>query len=195
MSFLLHVLKQQFKALPSVDSFRVDLSGKTVIVVGSNTGLGLEAARHLATMMGRAEDGGRLILACRNVKKGEEALASIQATTGFSGAEVWEVDLANFSSIKLFADRFESEGGDSLDLLIMNAGISTFVYSQTADGWESQLQVNYLGTAHLALRMIPFKSTTSKSQPSVNSCIKRHALRGESVSQSTERREHCGGTQ
>ena len=75
MTFLFQFLRQQFRTLPSVDSFRVDLSGRTVIVVGSNTGLGLEAARHLATMMGRAEDGGRLILACRSVQKGEEALA------------------------------------------------------------------------------------------------------------------------
>ncbi len=74
MAFFLKFLRQQFKTLPSVDSFRVDLSGRTVIVVGSNTGLGLEAARHLAIMMGTADDGGKLILACRNVQKGEEAL-------------------------------------------------------------------------------------------------------------------------
>ncbi len=157
MAFFLHFFRQQFKTLPSVDSFRVNLSGRTVVVVGSNTGLGLEAARHLATLMGGPEDGGRLILACRNVQKGEEALictnylhlilhrltdgyhfTAIKASSGFPHIEVWEVDLANFSSIKAFADQFEIGGGDRLNILIMNSGITTFDYSQTTDGWESQ---------------------------------------------------------
>ena len=67
-------LRQQFITLPTVDSFKANLSGKTVVVVGSNVGLGLETARHFATMMGEGEGTGRLILACRNVEKGLQAL-------------------------------------------------------------------------------------------------------------------------
>ncbi|KLO14023.1 short-chain dehydrogenase [Schizopora paradoxa] len=165
MSWLRFFLKQQFKTLPSVDSFRVDLSGKTVIVVGSNVGLGLEAARHFASMMGREEEGGKLILACRNVQKGEAALESIKTSTGFSGIEVWEVDLADFSSIKAFATRFEKDGGGHLDLLVMNSGLTTIEFVETKDKWESQLQVNFLGTAHLSLRMLPFLSKASRTGP------------------------------
>ena len=50
---------------------------------------------------------------------------------------MWELDLSNFESIKLFADKFEREGGGKLDLLIENSAISTRSYSTTKDGWES----------------------------------------------------------
>ena len=52
--------------------------------------------------------------------------------------EVWEVDLANFSSIRAFADRFENEGGGQLDLLVMNSGVTTGEFKKTTDGWETQ---------------------------------------------------------
>ncbi len=113
-------------------------------------------------MTGGPEDGGRLILACRNVQKEEEALIctnylhlilhrlndgylflalysyTVKASSGFPHFEVWEVDFASFSSIKAFADQFEIGGGGRLDILIMNSGITTFDYSQTTDGWELQ---------------------------------------------------------
>lgn len=53
----------------------MDLSGKTVIITGGNSGLGLECARHIARMMGKGPKAGRLIIACRNVEKGTRALA------------------------------------------------------------------------------------------------------------------------
>ncbi len=71
------VLRDQYSALPAVDAFKSDLTGKTVIVVGSNTGLGLEASRHFASM-----NPGRLILACRNVAKGEAALKCMSFQCG-----------------------------------------------------------------------------------------------------------------
>ena len=67
-------LHDQFMKLPSIESMRTDFSGKTVIVTGSNTGLGLECARHIARMMGDGPDAGRLILACRNITKAGVAL-------------------------------------------------------------------------------------------------------------------------
>ncbi len=76
--FLYHFLRQQFMTLPTLDTFEVDLRGKTVIVVGSNTGLGFETAKHLASMMIDSEGTkGRLILACRSVERGNEALEGI----------------------------------------------------------------------------------------------------------------------
>ena len=51
--------------------------------------------------------------------------------------EVWTLDLANFKSISEFADRFEKEGGDRLDILLQNAGLATGKYESTIDGWES----------------------------------------------------------
>ena len=64
--------------------------------------------------------------------------SAIKTSTGFSGIEVWDVDLADFSSIKAFADRFEKEGGGHLDLLVMNSGITTIEFVETKDNWESQ---------------------------------------------------------
>ena len=64
-------------------------------------------------------------------------ILAIRETTLYKGGEVWELDLSNFESIKLFADKFEREGGGKLDLLIENSAISTRSYSTTKDGWES----------------------------------------------------------
>ena len=63
---------------------------------------------------------------------------AIKGSTGFSRMEVWEVDLANFSSIRAFVDRFEKDSEGRLDLLVMNSGITAVQFSQTTDGWESQ---------------------------------------------------------
>jgi NAD(P)-dependent dehydrogenase (short-subunit alcohol dehydrogenase family) len=64
-------------------------------------------------------------------------LTDIKATTGCQTLEAWVVDLADFKTVSAFADQYEREGGGRLDLLVMNAGMTTFNYRQTVDGWES----------------------------------------------------------
>jgi len=70
--------------------------------IGSNVGLGLEAARHLAKMNPK-----KLILACRNQEKGERAVRYINETTNVAPGivEMWQLDLASFDSVKAFAKR------------------------------------------------------------------------------------------
>lgn len=68
---MLDFARDQWCALPPVE--KVDLSGKTVLVVGANVGIGLEASKHFATM-----NPGRLIIACRNEGKGQGALAGMR---------------------------------------------------------------------------------------------------------------------
>jgi len=97
----------------------------------------------------------RLILGCRSVEKGQQALKSIRQTTNYKGGEVWAIDLTDFSSVSAFADRYGQEGGGRLDILVENAGIVTHVYRETRDGWESTLQTNHLGTALLAFLLLP----------------------------------------
>ncbi|TDL30130.1 NAD(P)-binding protein [Rickenella mellea] len=150
---LLSFIGDQFTTLPTVDSFKCDLTGKTVIVVGSNTGLGLEATRHLATM-----NPGRLILACRSIPKAEKALKSIRATTNYKGGEVWAVDLTDFASISAFADKFEKDGGGRLDILLENSAVGVEKYYRTKDGLESTIQTNHLGTTLLGILLLPFLS-------------------------------------
>lgn len=137
----------QWSALPPVET--ADLSGRTVLVVGANVGIGLEASKHFARMQPA-----RLIITCRSDTKGKATLAEIERETGYNGCELWIVDLANFASVTAFADKFEKEGGD-LHILVMNAAIALPVYQRTTDGWETMLQVNYLATSLLSLLLIP----------------------------------------
>jgi len=135
---------------------KADLTGKTVIVLGANIGLGFETAKHFATM-----NPGRLILACRSQSKGQAAVEKIKADTGFAKAELWIVDLADFASVKQFADKFDREGG-RLDILVENAAVAVLDYESTKDGWETTLQVANLSTPLLALRLLPAMIQTAR---------------------------------
>lgn len=130
---------------------------QTVIVTGSNTGLGKEAARHFARL-----DAAKVILAVRNTKAGEEAKADIESTTqcGPDTIEVWWLDLADYASVKAFAARASKEL-DRIDVLCENAGIMT-VRKRMAEGHESTITVNVISTFLLALLMLPKLKDTAR---------------------------------
>ncbi|EIW74963.1 NAD(P)-binding protein [Coniophora puteana RWD-64-598 SS2] len=128
---------------------RADLSGQTVIVVGANVGIGLEASIHFASMNPE-----RLVVACRSETRGQEAVKEITQRTGYPNTELWIIDLASFASVREFADRFEREAGP-LDILVMNAALAKGKYEVTEDGWETSVQVNYLSTTLLPLLLLP----------------------------------------
>ncbi|KAJ4421243.1 hypothetical protein N0V82_003875 [Gnomoniopsis sp. IMI 355080] len=132
--------------------------GQTVIVTGSNTGLGKEAARHFVRL-GAA----KVILAVRNTKAGEQAKADIESTTqcGSKTVEVWSLDLANYASVKAFAARASQEL-DRVDVLCENAGISTNE-KKLFEGHESTITVNVISTFLLALLMLPKLKETAQS--------------------------------
>lgn len=119
-----------------------DQRGRTAIVTGANSGLGRIVARELA---GR---GAKVILASRDSTKGEEAARAITTAFPSSTVEASQLDLANLSSIRAFADRIRA-GNDHIDLLINNAGVMASPYRRTADGFELQFGTNHLG--HFAL--------------------------------------------
>ncbi|KIL71076.1 hypothetical protein M378DRAFT_6914 [Amanita muscaria Koide BX008] len=153
---LLALIRDQCRRpVPPVVS--VDLTGKTVVVIGANTGLGFEASKHFARM-----NPGRLILGCRDSGRGTAALSRLKEETGYDGAELWLIDLADFASVKSFADKYEKEEG-RLDYLVLNAAIVTRDYRSTKDGWESSLQVNCLGPSLLALRLVPRMIETAQT--------------------------------
>ncbi|XP_070983932.1 retinol dehydrogenase 12-like isoform X1 [Oncorhynchus clarkii lewisi] len=114
------------------------LDGKTVLITGANTGIGKETALDLAIR------GARVIMACRDVEKGEEAAASIRRIYCKANVEVRELDLADTSSIRAFVQRLLREV-DHLHILINNAGVMMCPYVKTNDGFEMQLGVNHLG--------------------------------------------------
>lgn len=146
MSFLLQFIKSQlFESLPYPTK---DCSGQTIIVTGSNVGLGLEAARHFARL--NAE---KVILGVRNLEKGEAAKKSIEESTNRKNAvEVWALDLSSYESTKEFARRLG--GLKRLDALVENAGIATTTYKLSEDN-ESTITTNVVSTFLLALMALP----------------------------------------
>jgi NAD(P)-dependent dehydrogenase (short-subunit alcohol dehydrogenase family) len=142
-------------------------NGRTVIVTGSNTGLGKEAARHFARL-GAA----RVILAVRNTKAGEAAKLDIEKTTNVPEGvvQVWELDLASYASVKAFAAKANKEL-DRLDILLENAGIATPNW-KLAEGEESTITVNVISTLLLGLLLLPkLKETAKKTDRRTNLCI------------------------
>ncbi|MEU2245608.1 oxidoreductase [Streptomyces sp. NPDC019224] len=117
-----------------------DQSGRTAVVTGANSGIGLITARELARC------GARVLLACRDERRGEEAAARIRHAVRGADVEFAALDLADLSSVRRFAADFRA---DRLDLLINNAGVMALPYGRTADGFETQFGVNHLG--HFAL--------------------------------------------
>ncbi|KAE9392295.1 short-chain dehydrogenase [Gymnopus androsaceus JB14] len=137
---------------------RGDLTGKTVMVTGANSGIGFEAAKHFATM-----NPARLIIVCRSVEKAQQSIKQIQEETGYKNAEPMALDLGKFSSISEFVTQ-ASKTLDRLDILVENAAVATMgKYIQTEDGWESMLQVNSLGPALHVLLLLPIIMNTAKS--------------------------------
>ena len=125
-----------------------ELTGKTMIVTGANSGIGLEAVR------GLAGGGARVILACRDVeKKGRDALASIRADHPQADVVLEALDLADLASVRAFAERVLA-AHPKLDVLVNNAGVMALPYHTTKDGFEMQLGTNHLG--HFALTALLF---------------------------------------
>lgn len=120
----------------------IDLSGKTAIVTGGNTGIGLETAKTLA------QAGATVIVPARDVKKAERNL------DGIANIEIEPMDLMDPVSIDAFAEKFLTSGR-SLHLLINNAGIMWVPLRSDIRGIESQLATNYLAQFQLTARLWP----------------------------------------
>ncbi|CAK8674464.1 retinol dehydrogenase 14-like [Clavelina lepadiformis] len=116
----------------------VKLDGKTVIVTGANNGVGFETAKDLA---GR---GARVIMACRNMEKAEEAKQKILEEVKGADLVLKKLDLASLESVREFAQDI-NENESRLDILINNAGIMACPQWKTKEGFEMQLGTNHIG--------------------------------------------------
>jgi NAD(P)-dependent dehydrogenase (short-subunit alcohol dehydrogenase family) len=119
-----------------------DLSGKTILVTGANSGIGLEAVKLFAGK------GAEVIMACRNVEKAEVAAAEVRAVVAEARLEIMALDLADLASVKAFADAVKQRFA-KLDVLLNNAGLMAPPLQRTKDGFEIQFGTNHLG--HFAL--------------------------------------------
>jgi NAD(P)-dependent dehydrogenase (short-subunit alcohol dehydrogenase family) len=126
-----------------------DQGGRTAIVTGANSGLGLSTARELA------HHGAKVVLACRNSEKGAAAVSEIESAVPGAQVELAELDLGSLASVEAFAGAFRARhGAEGLDLMINNAGVMAPPRRETADGFELQLGTNLLGHFALAGRLI-----------------------------------------
>ena len=134
-----------------------DLTGKTAVITGGNSGVGFETALELA------RHGATTIIACRSSSRGEKALNRIKESTPASHVELMLLNLGDLASINAFAESFASSH-KKLDLLINNAGIMATPYRTTNDGFESQFGTNHLGHFALTAKLMPALSAAKSSR-------------------------------
>ena len=116
-----------------------DMYGKTVVVTGGNSGIGLETAAALATM------GARVLVAARNADKGRAAVADIsRRNDGHAQVQLVVFDLADLASVRRGAAEI-LEQAPRLDVLVNNAGLVLSDRRETVDGYEATFAVNHLG--------------------------------------------------
>lgn len=145
---------------------RVNESRKTAVITGANAGIGFQAALKLA------EDGTRILMACRSMDKAKQARSEILARVPRADIEILPLDVSEPASVKEFAGCFGEQIG-KLDILINNAGIVTPHLSRNSLGHELHLATNYLGAFALTGLLLPF---FNKEQPTriVNICSLAH---------------------
>jgi len=137
--------------LPSTKS----LEGKTALITGANIGgIGFEAAKELAS-----HKLSHLILAVRDIDKGEAAKNTILAIIPNIDIEVWKLDYDDYDSILEFGQKAGQL--ERLDFVLLNAGLKKLEYEKSKMGHESNVQVNHIGTALLSLLLLPVLEKTA----------------------------------
>ncbi|KAK4169599.1 retinol dehydrogenase 14 [Cladorrhinum sp. PSN259] len=157
---LLVFLYSQFFGTPSYP--KTSFAGKTIIITGANSGLGLEASRHFYRL-----GASKLILAVRTVSKGEAAkediIKSITTRSDPDAIQVWPIDVSSTESTLAFSGRVRSSLA-RVDALILNAGIQNETY-HASEGYEQTIQVNVLNTFLLAFSLLPKLNETKAKFP------------------------------
>jgi NAD(P)-dependent dehydrogenase (short-subunit alcohol dehydrogenase family) len=115
-----------------------DQTGRTVLITGANSGLGLRSAQALAGK------GARVLMGCRNENKAKTALDEVRAVATGVEPEVVRMDLADLASVRAAAGQVDGMV-ERLDVLMNNAGVMAVPFARTADGFEMQFGTNHLG--------------------------------------------------
>eukprot|EP00906_Rhabdomonas_costata_P011571 RCo016495 len=149
------MLGKKSTAKEVIDFFASDLTGKTAVVTGGNSGIGLETVKALAYA------GARVLLCCRNVEAGRRAIEEGIRAEGASGYAVPEaqvvvkqLDLADLRQVRTFAeDVLATE--PRVDFLVLNAGVMSGPLSYTAQGFENHIGTNHFGHFYLTQLLLP----------------------------------------
>lgn len=166
-------LESQFCSRPLWPPETTDLTGKTVMVTGSNTGLGYRACRQFLSL-GLS----RLVMAVRSVERGEAAAAVLRGDFPGAAVDVWELDMGSYESVLRLARRAagpelaaggsgrSGASGGGLDAAVLNAGVFNFERRPSpGTGHEEVVQVNYLSTFLLAVLLLPVLRASSRMSP------------------------------
>ncbi|KAK2773329.1 short-chain dehydrogenase reductase family [Colletotrichum kahawae] len=152
---MLRLTAEQYRKLPIL----VDEStcvGKTYVITGGNSGLGLETARHLV-----AASATTVVLAVRNINAGEVAKADIEKSTGRKGViQVRHLDLSTYAAVQFFAKQISQEL-DRIDGFVCNAGVMIDQWA-TFEGVESSIFVNVVNTLFLGALMMSKLSESAR---------------------------------
>ncbi|MXV61761.1 SDR family NAD(P)-dependent oxidoreductase [Natronorubrum sp. JWXQ-INN-674] len=133
-----------------------DQHGRTILVTGANSGIGLEATRELA------RNGATVIMATRSADRGEDAAADIREEIPEADLRVENCDLADLESVRSVADRL---GDEPIDVVVNNAGTMAIPRSETDDGFETQFGVNHLGHFALTGQLLDNLRTDAEAEP------------------------------
>lgn len=168
---------QLFRQRPLADPTTSFFTGKTILITGANSGLGLAAAAKFVSLRPA-----RLILAVRNLEAGRAAKQAIEqqlqhqhqhhvgdatvaavddTNTRGVDIDVWHLDMASYPSITSLTQKVNSEL-PRLDVAVLNAGVYEVAHGVSAYGWERTLQVNTLSTALLGISLLPKLRATSR---------------------------------
>ena len=145
------------KAMGGAEGDEASVAGKTCVVTGANSGIGLEVARALA------RGGARVVLACRSRSKAANAAKDIISSTGNVNVECRALDLANLASVREFAEGFNGPE-EVVDILVNNAGAMFKDHGVTDEGRERTWQTNALAPHYLARLMMPALARAAAAQ-------------------------------
>lgn len=123
-----------------------DITGKTAVITGANSGIGYEIALELY------KSGAHVILACRDRNKAQQAVVQILSSSEKGTVRAAHLDLADLDSVKSFSE-WLSDQYNSLDILINNAGVMYPPAATTVTGYELQFATNFLGHFALTARL------------------------------------------
>lgn len=149
-------------------------NGKTIIITGASSGIGLEAAKVLS------EKGGKIILPIRNLEKGNEAIQAIKQRFPDADVELMKLDISDLDSVREFADEFKKKY-NKLDLLLNNAGIMWPPQRNLSkQGYDLQFATNHLGHFLLTGLLLPLLKSTSNSRIVTQSSVLHKKTQGQS---------------